>query len=121
MYQCGHALGNAQNLTHLHIDGVEFSEHVFDGDAGLFGGPILATERPDCYLFMRCRRLEYLSIKGARMKRRGSLGNGDVLAETAIIKMVRRHPTLRWLRSDLPQETVTILKRRHPDITFVSD
>jgi hypothetical protein len=38
-----------------------------------------------------------------------------------LIKMVRLHPTLRWLRSDLSEENVAMLKQERPEITFVSD
>jgi hypothetical protein len=36
-----------------------------------------------------------------------------------IMKMVRRHPALKWLRSDLA-ENVSILQQERPDITFAS-
>lgn len=38
-----------------------------------------------------------------------------------LIKMVRLHPTLRWLRSDLTEENVAMLKQERPDQTFLSD
>ena len=37
------------------------------------------------------------------------------------MKMVRLHPTLKWLRSDLTAENVAILQQERPDVTFVSE
>ena len=46
---------------------------------------------------------------------------GHVVSQAMLIKMVRNHPTLRWLRSDLTEENITMLQRERPDITFVSE
>jgi len=43
------------------------------------------------------------------------------IPQDMLMKMVRHHPTLRWLRSDLTPENVAILQQERPDITFVSE
>lgn len=37
------------------------------------------------------------------------------MQQEELIKMVRRHPTLRWLQSDLSNENVVMLKQERPD------
>lgn len=43
------------------------------------------------------------------------------IPQDVLIKMVRRHPLLKWLRSDLLAENVALLEEERPEITFVSD
>jgi hypothetical protein len=72
------------------------------------------------YLLMHCPRLERLSIKNAV-----SWHNADNpkvrLEQDLVMKLVRHHPTLCWLRSDLTEENVAILKRERPEVTFATN
>ena len=72
------------------------------------------------FMFQHCQGLERLSIKNATWS--GHV-NRDRRAVTQgmLIKMVRLHPTLRWLRSDLTEENIAMLRQERPDITFVSE
>lgn len=68
-------------------------------------------------MLMDCQHLERLSIK------RASYGTEELgfepVTQGMLIKMVRHHATLRWLRSDLSKENVAMLKRERPEISFV--
>jgi hypothetical protein len=43
------------------------------------------------------------------------------LPQEDIIQMVRNHPSLHWLRSDLSAENVAMLQQERLGITFVSE
>lgn len=71
---------------------------------------------------MTCSHLEHLSIKDLTLAVSEEVeGVGEPLPQELLINMVRRHPTLRWLRSDLMAENVAMLKQERPEIAFVSD
>jgi hypothetical protein len=80
-----------------------------------------AVPEDDVYMMKNCTRLRRLSIKDVRLKVGMCSGQQYYMCQTIIIKMVRNHPTLRWLRSDLTAENVAMLQRERPDITFVSE
>jgi hypothetical protein len=71
------------------------------------------------FMFQTCNRLERLSIMNTTWTSYGSETTQPV-AQEMLIKMVRLHPTLRWLRSDLTDENIAMLQQERPDITFVS-
>jgi hypothetical protein len=74
------------------------------------------------YLLMHCRHLERLILKNVTWFVSGSDHELEPLPQEIIIKMVRYHPTLRWLQSDLTEENVAILKQEaRPEITFVAN
>jgi len=111
IFLCGFEFRNAYNLTDLYLDGAELFLIAFpDG---------LVNPR-DHFFLMKCRRLERLSMKNAFVQKTFSDGV-DPVSQDIIIKMVRRHPTLRWLRSDLTAENVVMLQRERPEITFVTE
>jgi hypothetical protein len=116
--QCGHDFEGATNLCHIYLDGVAFSPNVRDRTTDR---PIAASEHPNYYLLMECTSLDSLSLKGATVLRDEYGDETEPLSQDALIKMVRGHSTLRWLRSDLTLENVAMLKQERPDITFVSE
>jgi hypothetical protein len=71
------------------------------------------------YLLYRCSHLKCLSIMNATWSFPGSETSNPVTQEM-LLKMVRHHPTLRWLQSDLTQENITMPQEEKPEITFVS-
>lgn len=73
------------------------------------------------YLMEDCERLERLSIKNATWSLEYNAAERYPVSQRMLIKMVRNHPTLRWLRSDLSEENVVMLQREKPEITFISD
>jgi len=76
-------------------------------------------------LFMYCNNLERLSMKNAAWSildyHDGSVIETFDVSQKMLIKMVRNHSTLRWLRSDLTEENVAMLQHERPEITFVSE
>ena len=73
------------------------------------------------YLLMCCKHLERLSLKDVTWHIDGTSLPREPIPQEMLMKMVRRHPTLRWLQSDLTPENVAILKQERPEITFVSN
>jgi len=43
------------------------------------------------------------------------------ISQKAIMKFVRHHQSLRWLRSDLSDENSSMLKQERPEVMFVTD
>jgi hypothetical protein len=69
-------------------------------------------------MWMHCRKLQRLSMKNTIM----TIGAvSKPISQAMIMKLVRHHPTLQWLRSDLTQENIATLQRERPHITFVVD
>ena len=77
------------------------------------------------FILRHCTNLERLSIKRATWctvdRDHHQETSCGPLPQEMLMKMVRFHPTLRWLRSDLTQENVDIFKQERPDITFVTE
>ena len=69
--------------------------------------------------------IAYLSIKNATWceweDRRSDFPRAFPVTQEMLIKMVRHHPTLRWLRSDLTEENIAMLQHECPEVTFVRD
>ena len=42
-------------------------------------------------------------------------------SQNMLIKLVRHHPTLRWLRSDLTDENIAMLNEERPEVTLVNE
>lgn len=62
---------------------------------------------PEYYVLKCCKQIQHLSMKGTTWS--VSIGvnppsSPEPIPQEMLIKMVRRHPTLRWLRSDLTVE-----------------
>jgi hypothetical protein len=70
------------------------------------------------YMFQFAHNVQRLSIKDA------SFGDGNEsrqVSQCMLIKMVRRHRNLRWLRSDLTADNIAMLQRERPEMTFVRE
>lgn len=114
--------------SNLNISGADFCKGLalteLDLDSCWFDLYGLPGRTGDFYMFMHCSCLERLSMKGAMIQFHSSVGlsyHRMNIPQGMLIEMVRRHPTLRWLRSDLSAENVAMLREERPDITFVSD
>lgn len=101
LYECGYEFRQIANLTHLYLDGSTFSRY----------GLVHGVARSNLFLFVRCRQLTHLSLKGARIITFNGNNTEQPLPQESIIDMVRHCPTLRWLRSDLSEENVATLKQ----------
>lgn len=113
----GEDFKSANNLKDLNLD----NSVLYHGDIPLSHfGDDSAYARGGWCMLVQCRRLERLSIKGisATLFR----GSPQAVSNDVIAKYVRHAPpTLRWLRSDLSQDYVAMLKQERPEITFVSE
>lgn len=110
----GMELREASNLVSLSIDGIHCQHYSSVSRNRHFAGN-------GDYMFCYCTRLERVSIKGATIEICRMDRFVENISQNWIIDMVRRHPTLRWLRSDLSAENVQMLRQERPDITFVSE
>lgn len=108
----GLALRNFTSMTHLHVDGGAFFVHDVNVTRIQTG-----SEGP--YMWDLCRGLERLSMNNATWF--CSVNHERVpVTQNMLIKMVRLHPTLRWLRSDLTKENIAMLEQERPEIAFVA-
>ena len=98
-------LDNSQLMSFIHHGNIEAYEN--EGQSGIF-------------LLKSCSCLERLSIKNVSWSTRDGEEEGPV-SQAMLIKMVRDHPTLHWLRSDLTQENIAMLQQERPEMIFVSE
>lgn len=126
----GHFFQNASQPLHLQLDDCHFGDNIFESHRffrhfiPVVPGNIPApAPRDDDFMFCQCTSLERLSIKNAMFKPMTLLNSTEAipLPQELLVNMARRHPTLRWLRSDLSAESVAMLQQERPDITFVSE
>lgn len=124
--QCGSSFLDVPHLTHLYIDEAELSQKTLVRRAFTRNGsPSDFTTHnpsdnsiPNLHMFMYCKNLWYLSLKGATLA--VSETEKVPLPQDMLVTMVRRHPTLQWLKSDLTPDNIRILQQERPDVTFVS-
>jgi hypothetical protein len=110
------SLENHANLTELYIDGSKFRPRFVRR---------MSSQHPNHanqYMFCPCPSIERLSIKECKVSNPTPSGmQSRLLPQALLIKMIRNHPSLHWLRSDLSAEHVAMLQQEHPDTTFVSE
>lgn len=109
---------NRTPLTELHLDDCRF--RMYNAHAGHFSD-MVEEEHRDWYMFFFYSRVERLSIKNATWHCMEQPTEHWPVPQEMLIKMVRRHPTLRWLRSDLTSDNIAMLKQERTEITFVSE
>jgi hypothetical protein len=94
-------------ITELHLDDTRFhgvDEHLMQRFSSA------TTDNEDYFFLLSCQHLERLSMKNATF----TLSYDDEArpeSQDFLIKMVHRHPTLRWLRSDLTDENASPCSR----------
>lgn len=116
---CLHLHGGrgSSNLSELYLNGCVFLE--LRNWIAAYASNL--PEARGVYMMVNCTRLQRLSIKNACLKPNMHNRKPYRVPQAIIIKMVRNHPTLRWLRSDLTKENVAMLQRERPDISFVTE
>ena len=80
-------------------------------------------EHAGIFLFNECtsKVLERVSIKNAKYGSDHEQEDFPAIPQTALIKYVRKAPiSLRWFRSDLSDENITMLQHERPDIEFTN-
>ena len=113
MFISGQGIHKATNLRELHMDGVTFSnpEGVYD------------RQNPHASVLALCshicKRLERVSLAGARWGRGLSDRETFAVADEMLADFARRTPPLRWLRGDLSDAAVARLREQRPDVEFV--
>jgi hypothetical protein len=111
------SLGLRAHLTELCLDDARYA-FCKEGEIQLSSD---ATNYHERYVFAKCAHLERLSIKNLTWSASDDARDLRPLSQDMLIKMVRRHPALRWLRSDLTAANIAMLQRERPEITFVSE
>lgn len=110
------------NITELCLDSASFTTNYSIDEATRYYGTMV-EDGGDASIYMLGtgqQALEGLSIKNAGWRHYQNGFDYEHFPQEVIIKFVRLHPSLRWLRSDLTEENVAMLKEERPDIEFVS-
>jgi hypothetical protein len=97
-------------LTEVYVDNSQFRA----ANPGFY-----SADGRDPFLFEFCIQLQRLSIINATWTAIDSKATQPISQEK-LMKMVRNHPKLRWLRSDLTDENIAMLQQERPEFTFVS-
>ena len=119
----GFGASSCSRLTELILDGCCLVHHPY-GRRIQEALAIMSTDTvgQNINILRRCKNLERLSIKGATLSISYSdHATNEPIPQEMLMKMVRCHPALRWLRSDLTQENVAILQQERPEVTFVME
>jgi hypothetical protein len=106
------------NLFELQLDDssiVGSGYHRLDYRATLYSD----LSETETYLFMQCHSLERVTMKNASWKLTYH-SKAIPVPQDILIKLVRHHPTLRWFRSDLTDESIAMLKQERPEVTLVN-
>jgi hypothetical protein len=112
---CGEALSAFRCVTDLSVDrSIIFLDSAVES-------PTLHLEDAahPVYLFHACNQpLERVSVKDLTYAWSGR--RYMHVPQGALVKFVRRTPTLKWFKSDLTPENVALLRAERPDVTFAS-
>jgi len=107
----GVSLRGLSELTELSLDGAHFlstREHIIGYES--------TSDDENAWLFMHCYSLECLSIMDATWEEfDGSSTERHPFSQAMLMKMMRSHGNLCWLRSDLTDENVEILTRERQE------
>ena len=104
------------DLTELYLD----DSRIVSPNEAMFNANM--TDQVN-YLWRHCPRLERLSMKNATYLPHSYPYQQDPqpLSQDMLIKLVRFHPTLRWLRCDLTNENIAMLKEERPQVTVINE
>ena len=127
----GLAMSDSRYLKEIHMNNVVFCIHLRDGNKM----SDLNNHR-EMFIFHHCckalervsilnMKLEHSSVHGWKLKRdQMHLFQPDhdesSFIQNALIKFVRSVPSLRWFRSDLTSENMTMLRRERPEIELLN-
>ncbi|MGK3746149.1 MAG: hypothetical protein ACI8RD_006775 [Bacillariaceae sp.] len=75
----------------------------------------------DKFIFHDCSKaLERVSIRRAKCHFLENNNIDVVVPQNVLIKFVRNVPSLRWFRSDLTQDNITMLRLERPEIELLN-
>lgn len=110
----------SSKLKSLYLDGAVFCTTYSPTECMDSYGSMWEPHGRRSVFLSDCINLERLSIKGAKLSCCFDRLRQRPLPQEVIIKFVRLHPNLCWLRSDLTDENVVMLMSERSDVTFVS-
>jgi hypothetical protein len=116
----GSQFRKATNLVELNLDDsrlkMEWDEEAFNYEEAF---EYESEEDPMVrFMWKHCEKLQRLSMKNTVMM---IDCDSKPVSQDMIMKLVRHHPTLQWIRSDLTQENIATLQQERPDIIFVNE
>ena len=116
----GQDMEPATNLKEIYMDNATFSGSM-SGWRSFYAD--LEDDDPISFFFHYCsKKLERVSIRNAKMyDLYGGHDGTTVIPQTALIKFVRNaSASLRWFRSDLSDENMTMLRLERPGIELLN-
>jgi hypothetical protein len=126
----GRDMVDSKNLKEIIMDDTDFfgerGEEYWDGHEEQEEMEILSNleNQRDKFIFYNCSKvLERVSIRNAKWYPygKGCTDINEVVPQNALIKFVRNAPTsLRWFRSDLTQDNMTMLRLERPEIELLN-
>jgi hypothetical protein len=114
----GTDISEATNLREIYMDESTFFHNNLD-DETLSD----LKNHPDRFLFHKCGStvLERVSIRNAKWCGYSRTKHPIIIPQNALIKFVRNAPkSLRWFRSNLTTENMTMLRSERPEIELVN-
>ena len=108
----------ATNLREIYMDESTFWQR-YSSDQDLSD----LVNRSDTFLFHKCgsKVLERVSIRNAKWYGFDNDEDPIIIPQNALIKFVRKAPkSLRWFRSNLTLENMTMLRSERPEIELVN-
>jgi len=109
----GQSCINNPNITELHVDGSLLVDRSISPVISAFNVDLSDHQR---FLWRDFPGLERLSMKNTMWSI--SVNEPLPISQEMLIKLVRHHPTLRWLCSDLTDENIAMLKRSGRKLHF---
>ena len=113
----GADIQKATNLREIYMDESSFHHENSDWIC------VDLENRPDLFLFHECGStvLERVSIRNAKWCGFDQFEDPTTIPQNALIKFVRKAPkSLRWFRSNLTTENMTMLRSERPEIELVN-
>jgi len=104
------------NVTELHVDGSLLEERSISQATSSFNVDLSDHER---FLWRDFPELQRLSMKNTSWSIH--INEPQPVSQEMLIKLVRHHPALQWVRSDLTDESIAILKEERPEVIFVNE
>ena len=117
----GKDMRSLENLQELHFDNILCDWRFDKLFATLMNQFFDETSIIQRFFFFACNNsLERVSLKGGRYVAMANAAERLDFPQWALMRFVRRTPTLKWFRSDLTQENIELLQYERPEIEFSS-
>ncbi len=106
---------HAKQITELYLNGSMLTYDEWHDE----WRPMLSVHDTNEYIFHNFSNLQRLDIQNAFHQ--GFISdNPNKFCQEQLVKLVRSHPTLRWLKSDLTDENIALLKVERPEVILVN-